>query len=66
MESKHRILLKDGSTGIMNPESIDFRNPDLFLGEYVDYQYHDQNGMVEYGRHILAEVLDVGLVIDDA
>jgi len=60
---EHTLLLEDDTIGRIQPSSIDYQNPELFIGGMVRIRLHDENGNQIEAEGIVKEVLEVGLVV---
>ena len=61
--SQYTVMIKDDATGeatsgYLNKSSIDFQNPENFIGERVTILTTDENGMSFEAEGILVEVLE--------
>lgn len=52
------VLLSDGTTGVIDTDSLDGQSPDAFIGEVVRIKAKDENGMPFEAEGVLAEVLE--------
>ena len=41
---EHYVLLEDGTTGMIQDSSIDYQDPENFIGETMNVHLHDENG----------------------
>ena len=56
--TKHTVRLQDNTIGKIDADSIDYLNPECFLGEMVNVHLNDENGNPLEVEGILAEVLE--------
>jgi len=56
--SKYRCLLRDGTVGSVDTDTLDGQHPDFFLGDRVNVQLHNENGMPIEKEGVLIEVLE--------
>jgi len=59
---KHSILLEDGTIGTIEPSSIGYQNPELFIGERLVVLLNDENGMLITKSGKVAEILETGFI----
>jgi hypothetical protein len=51
------VLLKDGTVGQINDETLEGQSPESFIGEVVNVHLHDENGNSIEVEGVLVEVL---------
>ena len=61
-KGKHSVLLKDGTVGTIGADSIDFQDPEIFIGERIRVQLGDENGILCEVENILVEVLETNIL----
>ena len=54
---KYSVLLKDGTIGTIDDDTLDGQHPSAFLGERVNVHLHDENGFPTEIIGVLEEVL---------
>lgn len=52
------VLLADGTTGVIDADSLDGQHPEAFVGEIVRIKAKDENGVPFEAEGVLAEVLE--------
>ena len=52
------VALEDGTTGLVNSDTLDGQSADAFIGETINVHLHDENGNPIEVAGVLAEVLE--------
>ena len=55
---KFKVLLECGTVGEIKSSSIDYQNPELFIGEYARIELSDENGMPIVVEGRISEILE--------
>jgi len=58
---KYTVKLEDGTTGIIDDDTLDGQHPDDFIGERVNIHLHDENGNNIEIDGIMEETLEEGV-----
>jgi hypothetical protein len=53
----YTVLLKDGTVGTIDDDTLDGQSPEAFIGEVVNVHLHDENGNNIEAEGRLVEVL---------
>ena len=53
----HTVVINDDTTGTIEDSSIEYKDPDKMVGQYITVQGCDENGMPELYYGQLTEVL---------
>jgi hypothetical protein len=54
----YSVILKNGSTGTINSNTINGQHASDFIGETMTVQSHDENGMTIEHTEIMVDVLE--------
>lgn len=55
---EYSVILKDGTIGAVDTDTLDGQSPEVFVGEIINVHLYDENGNETEVRGELVEVLD--------